>query len=109
MKKNRTLFLLLVLVTLCRAQTNGVQNLGNLCFMNHETIGSGVYPTSQLQEMSFDSLHLSANMASFVSNCHSKFFIVQNTGPLTSPSFSYLASFYYSPYLLKGNSVSGRF
>lgn len=108
MKKSVTVLLLICIVSLWRAQTNSIQNIGNLCIMNHETIAHGSYTTSQLQEMSFDSLNLRLNMASFVSNCHTKLFIVDNNGPLTSPSFSTFNAIYYSPELYQGNSISGR-
>ena len=100
-----TALVMICFAPLWRAQTNSIQNLGNLCILNHETIAYGAYTTSQLQEMSFDSLNLKLNMASFVSNSHTKLFIVDNNGPLISPSFSTMNAIYYSPDLYKGNSV----
>lgn len=92
-----------------QAQTVTVQNLGNLCLANHERIASSAYQTFQIQDIIFDSLHQSPNMAAFVSNNHTKFFVAQNNGTLTTPSYSYISSIYYHPTLYKGNAVSGRF
>jgi hypothetical protein len=107
MKKNVTVLLLLAFVSLCRSQS--LENQGNLCILNYEPLQGTGYSSFQPQEMTFDSLHLFPNMAGFVSNCSTKFFIANNNGPITSPSYSNISMIYYSPDLWRGNSVSGKF
>jgi len=109
MKKSIVFFLWLALSSLVRGQGIVVQNSGNLCFANHELIQSLMYQKFKTQEVHFDTIHTFPNTACFLSNTHNKLFLAYNNGTNASPSFSFITSIYYHPFLYKGNSVSGRF
>lgn len=100
---------MIALSSLLRGQGIIVQNAGNLCFANHERIQSLMYQKFKTQEVNFDTIHTYPNTACFLSNNQNKLFLAYNNGTNASPSFSFITSIYYHPFLYKGNSVSGRF
>ena len=99
----------MVMASIFRGQSVGIENAGNLCIGNHERIRSSAYPSFKTQGINFDTIHAFPNTAGFLSNSHMKLFLASNNGTNASPSFTNVTSIYYHPSIVKGNAVSGRF